>query len=54
MCSIDLRQLTRLLAECHYGVGVGGLGLGDLPILFNANAQKAGVLGFEGVLRLCR
>eukprot|EP00198_Chlamydomonas_reinhardtii_P010167 XP_001699504.1 predicted protein [Chlamydomonas reinhardtii] len=51
---IDLRQLTRLLAECHYGVGVGGLGLGDLPILFNANAQKAGVLGFEGVLRLCR
>ncbi|KAG2446956.1 hypothetical protein HYH02_008110 [Chlamydomonas schloesseri] len=51
---IDLRQLTRLLAECHYGLGVGGLGLGDLPILFNAHAKKAGVLSFEGVLRLCR
>ncbi|KAG2432264.1 hypothetical protein HXX76_009182 [Chlamydomonas incerta] len=51
---IDLRQLTRLLAECHYGLGVGGLGLGDLPILFHATAKKAGALSYDGVLRLCR
>ncbi|GFR45126.1 hypothetical protein Agub_g6506, partial [Astrephomene gubernaculifera] len=51
---VDIRQLNRLLAECNYGIAVGGMGLGDLHILFNSIAKRMGVLTYDGVLRLCR
>ncbi|GIL41957.1 hypothetical protein Vafri_40 [Volvox africanus] len=51
---VDFKQLTRLLAECDYGLAVGGMGVGDLKILFNAMAKTLGALNYEGVLRLCR
>ncbi|KAG2498586.1 hypothetical protein HYH03_003337 [Edaphochlamys debaryana] len=52
--AVDMRALQRLLAECDYGLGAGGLGLGDLPILFASISKQSGALTFEGVLRLCR
>ncbi|GLC35130.1 hypothetical protein PLESTM_000282600 [Pleodorina starrii] len=51
---VDIRQLSRLLAECDYGLAVGGMGLGDIHILFNSLAKRTRALNFEGVLRLCR
>ncbi|EFJ46194.1 hypothetical protein VOLCADRAFT_105630 [Volvox carteri f. nagariensis] len=51
---VDMKQLTRLLAECEYGLAVGGMGLGDLNVLFAAIAKRSGALTYDGVLRLCR
>jgi hypothetical protein len=51
---VDLRQLGRLLAESGYGAGAGGLGLGDLPILFAQVAKQRPAVTYENVLQLCR
>ncbi len=51
---MDLKQLTRLLSECNYGGCNGGVGLGDLPILFNATAKRMSAITFDGVLKICR
>lgn len=56
-CRLDLRQLQRLLAQCGYGLCVGGLGLGDLPILFKQHADRraggSGALTYAGLLQVC-
>ncbi|KXZ48534.1 hypothetical protein GPECTOR_27g705 [Gonium pectorale] len=51
---VDLKQLNRLLAECDYFVAVGGMGLGDLNILYGQEAKRASGIPFDGVLRMCR
>lgn len=49
---LDERQLRRLLAQCGLGL-VGGMGLGDVGILFSSQARR-GHVSYDAVCSICR